>query len=641
MMAAVAAPPDDADATAASKERGGFGAYWSTLGLAQADLATSATVRPESQAPGLSIRTLPQLSIRLPGDAPAAPTTEPVGDIHVVGLLGEGGMGRVLLAEQRSLRREVALKTLKDAAVTPEHVDSLLREGVLTGHLEHPNITPVHQLGLDAQGRPVLVMKRISGVAWSTLIRDDAHEAWTRLPALPEDHLRAHVEILMQVANALALAHSRGIIHRDLKPDNVMIGEFGEVYLVDWGIALELAHAAEGRRRLVGTPHYVAPEMLDGSIPLGTWTDVYLLGATLHAILTGGPRHRGDDLHAVLASAWDSAPGVYGDEVPQELADLCNRATAREPQLRPGSAIAFRAALQDYLAHRGSLALARSADERLDRLVALRRAASPDRGETVRLAAECRFGHLQALREWPANPVARRGLARVLGQLVELEIAAENLADARSWLEELEPAPPELVAALGALEARLAERAANAARLRELEREQDLSLASKERSSIAILMMISAVGISAFAIYQRTQAIAVTPRSTIWFGAMVLAVVIGGVFVRRKALFTNRVNRGLVATFVGGVALLVLNRALAVAAGQGLADILRTDLMVIGGISATAGFLVAPLWLGGAVTALAGATLITFVPEAYAEPVFSLSALILIGFLGFGWRQKR
>jgi len=261
-----------------------FGELWSTLGLDGVALATSETVRPErlGKAAGLSPSTLPHISIRLPDGSTSGPLpSEALGDIQVTGTLGEGGMGRVLLAEQRSLRREVALKTLKDPAAETVYVDALVREGVVTGHLEHPNITPVHQLGVDASGRPVLVMKRISGVAWSRLLADPEHQAWGTLGAKPDDRLRAHVEILLQVANALALAHSRGVLHRDVKPDNVMIGEFGEVYLVDWGVALELPGDA-GPRHLVGTPQFLAPEMLDAQLPLGPGTDVYLLGATLH-----------------------------------------------------------------------------------------------------------------------------------------------------------------------------------------------------------------------------------------------------------------------------------------------------------------------------------------------------------------------
>jgi eukaryotic-like serine/threonine-protein kinase len=621
----------DSDRTA------GFAEVWSTLALDSAALATGETVRP-GPAVATSLGTLPQLSIRLGGDAGTA-VSAPLGDIQVTGTLGEGGMGKVLLAEQRSLRREVALKTLRDLDATRDQIDALLAEGMLTGHLEHPNITPVHQLGVDGSGRPIIVMKRISGVAWSVLLDDPTHAAWQGLHTAPGDQLRAHLEILMQVCNALSLAHDRGVIHRDVKPDNVMIGEFGEVYLVDWGIALELSRAQPGPRRLAGTPCYLAPEMLDDSLPLGPATDVYLLGATLHEIVTGHAPHGSGTLHHVLAAAWESHPAVYDASVPGELAALCRRSMSRDPELRPQSALAFRTALKDYLLHRGSLALAHAADDSLDRLTELRRDPAHDRGEVLRLAAECRFGHLQALREWPRNPIAAAGLRRGLTQLVELELAAENLAGARAWLKELEPSPPELGAAVTALEARLTERAAAAERLAALEREHDLSLGSRERKVIAAGLGGVAVAITAYILYGRLGGAQPTPESTIWFGVAVLAVSVVMAFLGRRALLSNRVNRGLMGTFVATVALVLVHRILAVAGGRSLAVIFQVDLFILGTACLTLGFLVAPTWLIGAAAALLGGIASPLFP-AYTDTIFTLSSLVLLGCLAFGWRKR-
>src|SRR4029079_14794763 len=139
----------------------------------------------------------------------------------------------------------------------------LLREAWITGAIEHPNVVPVHHVALDDDGSPVVVMKRISGAAWSELI-EDADEVFRRFGA--SDLLEWNVGILMQVLNAVRFAHSRGILHRDLKPANVMIGEFGEVYLVDWGIAVSLRDDGSGRLPLAanatepaGAPVYNGP----------------------------------------------------------------------------------------------------------------------------------------------------------------------------------------------------------------------------------------------------------------------------------------------------------------------------------------------------------------------------------------------
>jgi len=200
--------------------------------------------------------------------------------------IGEGGMGIVRLATQRSLGRKVAVKTLRPAARNEVATLRLLREAWVTGTLEHPNIVPVYDLGLDEDGSPIIVLKRIEGVEWGDIMRD-ANAARARYGA--EDLLEYNLRILLQLCNAVSLAHARGVLHRDLKPENVMIGSFGEVYLVDWGIAVSLTADALGRlplavdqNEMAGTPYYMAPEMLGALGKLSVRTDVYLLGAILH-----------------------------------------------------------------------------------------------------------------------------------------------------------------------------------------------------------------------------------------------------------------------------------------------------------------------------------------------------------------------
>src|SRR5262249_9535023 len=145
-----------------------------------------------------------------------------------------------------------------------------LEEAKTTGLVDHPGIVPVHALGRDPAGRPILVMKRVEGVSWRQLLDDSTDVAWTTLERPGTDRLAFHLETLMQVCNALAFAHRRGIIHRDIKPSNVMVGEFGEVFLLDWGIACPIQRGAGASSSdetapaatLCGTPAYMAPEML-------------------------------------------------------------------------------------------------------------------------------------------------------------------------------------------------------------------------------------------------------------------------------------------------------------------------------------------------------------------------------------------
>ncbi len=263
----------------------------------QSDLKTlDAPPEPLATEPG---ETLPASSAT-PWPRPSLPllrtadVAEVTADVRVSTLLGEGGMGRVLAAEQVALGREVAVKVVRDGGRAAD-VDALLREALIAARLEHPNVVPVHLLGRGEDGAPIFVMRRIEGVPWSDVLRDAA--AAPGMFADARDPLEMHLRVLLEVCGAVQFAHARGILHRDLKPENVMLGAFGEVYVVDWGIALNLADDPRlpriaDARGVVGTPAYMAPEMaLGDAAALSPRTDVYLLGAVLHRVLTGAPPH--------------------------------------------------------------------------------------------------------------------------------------------------------------------------------------------------------------------------------------------------------------------------------------------------------------------------------------------------------------
>ncbi|MBL8933652.1 MAG: serine/threonine protein kinase, partial [Archangium sp.] len=227
------------------------------------------------------------------------------------GLLGRGGMGVVRLSTQQSLNRKVAVKSLRPDRAGESEIEALVAEAWRTGRLEHPNILPVYSLRLLPDGQPELVMKRIEGRSWSEELR--ANPVFVD-STLRRESLSRHLLVLGQVCHALHFAHARGLVHRDVKPDNVMLGAFGEVYLVDWGIATAPGPA----RGLAGTPAYAAPEMLGGDGVLSAATDVYLLGAVLFEVLTGQPPHLRATPSEVLASILQSEPQL-SPSVPREL----------------------------------------------------------------------------------------------------------------------------------------------------------------------------------------------------------------------------------------------------------------------------------------------------------------------------------
>ena len=369
------------------------------------------------------------------------------GDFELGGLLGEGGMGQVHNALQRSIGREVAIKRIR-----PVHrenarlVEELLAEARVTGALEHPNIVPVYYLGCDRHGLPIIVMKRIDGAPWSALLDDPEHPL---LSDAREDPLGRHLAILGQVCRAVHYAHSRHIVHRDLKPSNVMVGSFGEIYVVDWGLALALdpRTGCAAAAATAGTPAYMAPEMADSSLgPITGRTDVFLLGAMLYELMTGGPPWRGELVEEVLetAATCDLDPLLAGCR-PAGLVEICRRAMSPDPAARYESAEALRLALESFSRRRGATSLAAHASLRLGELRALLgdgyELSPSGQARLHGLFGECRFGYQRALAEWPENQAVARERLDAYTLMIEFELSARRPGAAAVLLGETRRRP--------------------------------------------------------------------------------------------------------------------------------------------------------------------------------------------------------
>jgi eukaryotic-like serine/threonine-protein kinase len=621
------------------------------LGLADTaalDLAETITPRTFAAVPSpplpSTLPSLPHLSLSIPGAPVRADGRVP--DLDVKGVLGEGGMGRVLLARQRSLQRDVAVKVLKDETTDPESLTNLLAEAVVTGSLEHPSIVPVHALGRDDGGRPVLVMKRIEGVSWRDLARDPQHPSWASLDEAGEDRLGVHVQILMAVCNAVHFAHRRGIVHRDLKPSNVMIGPYGEVYVVDWGIAARIPTDASAPVEpspvaLVGTPAFMAPEMVWGEVHrVDARTDVYLLGATLHGVITGHVRHQGSTLFEMLFAARDSAPYAYGRDVPAELAAICNKATAEVPDDRYPSAMALRRALADFLRHRGSIALSDVAQAQLAEIrAALAAPATADPRRLHQRMTECRFGFTQALRAWKDNPAARCGLGACLGLMIEHEIAQRDRDGAAALLAELPEPRPDLERLLAALAADLAAQRDRDARLARIERDQDPSVGARHRIFLAAVLTVLGIILSVLGTSLGPERLGT--GGLIGFTLVVAVVVLTVVFLGRRrfaASHLGRVAGG--ASVVWALASLAL-RLVGVRQGLSVTQILTlemvqtTALLGVGSVTLPRG-----IWWSvviGAATALTAAIRPEVTVIAYSIGGVLVSASLVV----FGYRMAK
>ena len=193
--------------------------------------------------------------------------------------IARGGMGTVYRAHDRRLERDVALKVMNAPAPAPGEIERMRNEARILARLEHPGIVPVHDLGALPDGRLFYVMKLVRG---------------RRLDAATEAEPRhARLRMFERICEAVAFAHAHGVVHRDLKPENVMVGPFGEVLVLDWGVAKILEGPGRDESGTVlGTPGYMAPEQARGETLVDERADVYSLGAVLRFLLTepgGGP----------------------------------------------------------------------------------------------------------------------------------------------------------------------------------------------------------------------------------------------------------------------------------------------------------------------------------------------------------------
>jgi hypothetical protein len=470
-------------------------------------------------------------------------------DLELGAPLGRGGMGVVWSATQVALRRRVAVKRLRDERVGPEAEAQLLREALVTGALEHPNIVPVHALGQDDRGRPLLVMKQIEGTPWSALLR----------PLYPEDgpadarEIERHLGILMQVCQALDFAHAQGVVHRDIKPENVMVGSFGEVYVLDWGIAVSTRGGDHGLPApeagvLMGTPAYMAPEMAAAEA-VDARTDVYLLGATLHELVMGRPRHQADGLFATLTLAFESEPVEYPEHVPGELAEICNRATHRDPAQRYAGAQAVRDAVAEFLRHGSSRELAKEGWQRLERLEGMldpaSRTAAIDALEIHVVATEGRFAFERACQQWPGNTEARMGLQRLLERMIRYELRNGNVRAAAGLLGALPEPNPQLEREVDQARQAELERQREIAKLEKLRYDGDIDVFSASRRRIAYLhgLTLGLLGVGLFVLRMLGL------HQPGYLDAILVTLVLGGVALagRRSARIgdSNEVNRRL------------------------------------------------------------------------------------------------
>ncbi len=246
------------------------------------------------------------------------------GKYLISGEVGHGGMGVILNAYDTDIKRDVAMKVITSGwHDTREYTERFIKEAQVQGQLEHPNICPVHELGVDSDGRVYFTMKMVKGYSLAQLIKEN-REKKIRAPK----RLTEILNIFLKICDGMAFAHSRDIIHRDLKPDNIMVGDFGEVYVMDWGLAKLLGEDDESKEGLVidnrsggsdtmktitgsvvGTPAYMPPEQAAGLVEkMDERSDIYSLGALLYELLALEPPYPEKNAWEVLSKIQNEMP---------------------------------------------------------------------------------------------------------------------------------------------------------------------------------------------------------------------------------------------------------------------------------------------------------------------------------------------
>jgi serine/threonine-protein kinase len=344
-----------------------------SIGSLPNHLREIANPKPHTSLANMPGATTPQTSPRAAWSSAVQKSNEQAVRFRIIRDHAEGGLGKVFLAQDEELHREVALKEIKEKyAHHPESRLRFLREAEVTGGLEHPGIVPVYGLGRYADGRLFYAMRFIKG--------HSLHEAIQRFYAAdparrdPGERSLAFRELLgrfVDACNALAYAHARGVLHRDVKPHNIMLGKYGETLVVDWGLAKVIGHSEglagseEGTLpppsgddtpptqvgSIMGTPAYMSPEQADGRLDqLKPASDIYGLGATLYELLTGQRPFDGRDILVKVRRGEWLPPRRVRKDVPPALDQVCRKALALRPEERYASALDLAADIEHWLA---------------------------------------------------------------------------------------------------------------------------------------------------------------------------------------------------------------------------------------------------------------------------------------------------
>ncbi len=398
--------------------------------------------KPEDDGPGKTAKRAADQTVEAPHlnigvrdlREPDESGTTPA-DYELLEQIGVGAMGVVYEARQASIDRSVALKMLhQENAQVPSERSKFLSEAVVTGELDHPNIVPIYDLSSNSEGALFYSMKKVEGTPWNEAIRSN--------------DLAENLSILLRVGDALAFAHARGVLHRDVKPENVMLGHFGEVLLMDWGIALVQASfrkpgAVAREMGLAGTPAYMSPEMVTGPLDaIDARSDVYLLGAVLFEVVAGAAPHPGTSVTVCLEHAASNT--IRHTDKQGELLDIALKAMATDPADRYQTIGELQEAIRGHQSHLESIRLRDRAAEQLTE--------AEQTGDYDQYA-QAIYGLREALNLWSSNHAAEQLLAEASEKYARRALGKGDFDLASSLLDPTSPAHQPLLDEIAAASA--------------------------------------------------------------------------------------------------------------------------------------------------------------------------------------------
>jgi len=264
--------------------------------------------------------------------------------------IAKGGKALIKACKDMHLNRVVAYKTLRSEFVDDEIENTrLLREARVSAMLQHPNTVPIYEIGRDSRGNYYFTMKLVHGYTLREIL--DYRERYD---------LTQLIEVIKPIAHALDYAHEHGVVHRDIKPENILVGPYGEVLLMDWGLAkvwhkdgskpeeprqsntvADTEKSMTGHGKLQGTLCYMSPEQIQRDPDISFSTDIYSLGSVLYEVLTGQPPFDSEKTYEILDMVENQQPAKASEvskyPVPRILEDLCMRCLEKDPAARPGS----------------------------------------------------------------------------------------------------------------------------------------------------------------------------------------------------------------------------------------------------------------------------------------------------------------